>query len=92
MAMTRLDKLLAEVRACTICAAHLPYSPRPVLRAARSARVQIVGQAPGRKVHETGIPWNDPSGDLLREWLGIDRDTFYDARRIAISPAGAAGR
>lgn len=88
MAMTRLDKLLAEVRACTICAAHLPYSPRPVLRAARSARVQIVGQAPGRKVHETGIPWNDPSGDLLREWLGIDRDTFYDARRIAIIPAG----
>lgn len=88
MAMTRLDKLLAEVRACTICAAHLPYSPRPVLRAARSARVQIVGQAPGRKVHETGIPWNDPSGDLLREWLGIDRDTFYDARHIAIIPAG----
>lgn len=88
MAMTRLDKLLAEVRACTICAAHLPYPPRPVLRAACSARVQIVGQAPGRKVHETGIPWNDPSGDLLREWLEIDRDTFYDARRIAIIPAG----
>jgi len=88
MALTRLDTLLAEVRACTICAAHLPNPPRPVLRAARSARVQIIGQAPGRKVHETGIPWNDPSGDLLRVWLGIDRDTFYDARRIAIIPAG----
>ena len=88
MALTRLDKLLAEVRACTICAAHLPNAPRPVLRAACSARVQIVGQAPGRKVHETGIPWNDPSGDLLREWLGIERDTFYDATRVAIIPAG----
>ena len=88
MALTRLDQLLAEVRACTICAAHLPNPPRPVLRAARSARVLIVGQAPGRKVHETGIPWNDPSGDLLREWLEIDHDTFYDARRVAIIPAG----
>lgn len=88
MALTRLDRLLAEVRACTICAVHLPNPPRPVLQAARSARVQVVGQAPGRKVHESGIPWNDPSGDLLREWLGIDRDTFYDARRIAIVPAG----
>lgn len=88
MALTRLDKLLAEVRACTICAAHLPNPPRPVLQAARSARVQIVGQAPGRKVHETGIPWNDPSGDLLRAWLRIDRGTFYDATRIAIIPAG----
>jgi uracil-DNA glycosylase len=88
MALTRLDKLLAEVRACTICAAHLPNPPRPVLQAARSARVQIVGQAPGRKVHETGIPWNDPSGDLLRTWLGIDRGTFYDATRVAIIPAG----
>ena len=88
MALTRLDKLLAEVRACTICAAHLPDAPRPVLRAAACARVQIVGQAPGRKVHQTGIPWNDPSGDLLREWLGIDRDRFYDARRVAIIPAG----
>lgn len=83
-----LDALLAEVRACRICAAHLPHEPRPVVRAAASARVLIVGQAPGRKVHETGIPWNDPSGDLLRNWLGIDRETFYDERRIAIIPAG----
>jgi uracil-DNA glycosylase len=82
------DKLLAEVRACTLCAAHLPNPPRPVLSAGPTARVLIVGQAPGRRVHETGIPWNDPSGELLREWLGIDRDTFYDERRIAIVPAG----
>jgi len=87
MGLTRLDRLLADVRACQLCAAYLPNPPRPVLRAAASARVQIVGQAPGRKVHETGIPWNDPSGDLLRAWLGIDRAAFYDARRIAIIPA-----
>ena len=80
--------MLAEVRNCRLCAAELPHEPRPVLRAARSARVLIVGQAPGRKVHETGIPWNDPSGDRLRAWLDIDRDFFYDEKRIAIIPAG----
>jgi uracil-DNA glycosylase len=83
-----LTSLLAEVRACRLCAAHLPNSPKPILRAAASARVLIVGQAPGRRVHASGIPWNDPSGDLLREWLEIDRETFYDERRIAIIPAG----
>lgn len=62
--------------------------PRPVLQASPTARVLIAGQAPGRKVHETGIPFNDPSGDRLRDWLGIDRETFYDARRIAILPMG----
>jgi uracil-DNA glycosylase len=84
----KLQALLARIRACTACAGTLPHAPRPVLRASASARILIVGQAPGRKVHETGIPWNDPSGDLLRAWLGIDRDTFYDERRIAIAPAG----
>ena len=83
-----LDTLLAEVRACRICAAHLPLGPRPVLRASATARVLIVGQAPGTKVHETGIPWNDPSGDRLRQWLALDRDSFYDESRIAIVPAG----
>jgi uracil-DNA glycosylase len=82
------ERLLGEVRACRICEAHLPNPPRPVLRASPSARVLIVGQAPGRRVHESGIPWNDPSGDLLREWLRLDRDAFYDERRIAIIPAG----
>jgi uracil-DNA glycosylase len=84
----QLDKLLAEIRACRICAAHLPLGPRPVLQASSTARLLIVSQAPGRKVHDTGIPFNDVSGERLRDWLGIDRDTFYDASRIAIVPMG----
>ena len=84
----RIDKLLAEIRACRICAAHLPLGPRPVLQASATSRLLIVSQAPGRKVHDTGIPFNDVSGERLREWLGIDRDTFYDASRIAIVPMG----
>lgn len=83
-----LADTLAAVRACTACAAHLPLGPRPVLRAAVSARLLVVGQAPGTRVHETGIPWNDRSGDRLRAWLAIDRDTFYDEQRIAIMPMG----
>ena len=86
--MTELAALLAEVRACRLCEAELPLGPRPILRAAASARLLIVGQAPGTRVHETGIPWNDPSGDRLREWLGMDRDVFYDESRIAIIPTG----
>lgn len=86
--MTTLPRLLQEVRACTHCAKHLPLGPRPVLRMKRSATLLIIGQAPGTKVHETGTPWNDRSGDRLREWLAVDRDTFYDDRRIAIMPMG----
>jgi uracil-DNA glycosylase len=81
-----LDQLLDQVRACRLCEAHLPLGPRPVLRAASSSRLLVVGQAPGRRVHETGIPWNDPSGDRLRDWLQLDRARFYDERRIAIIP------
>ena len=88
MPATPFEKLLKEVRACTLCAHALPHGVRPVLQAAQSARILVVGQAPGRKVHDTGIPFNDPSGDLLRQWMGIDRDTFYDASRIAIIPMG----
>lgn len=83
-----LDTLLAEVRACAVCAEHLPLGPRPTLRAQRSARLLIVGQAPGTKVHETGIPWNDPSGNRLRDWLAVDRDEFYNDAKIAIVPMG----
>ncbi|MEE9210957.1 MAG: uracil-DNA glycosylase family protein [Kiloniellales bacterium] len=83
-----LARMLAEARACRVCAAHLPLGARPVLRARATARLLIVGQAPGTRVHETGIPWNDPSGDRLRAWLGIDRETFYDQDRIAIVPMG----
>ena len=83
-----LDALLTEIRACTLCAAHLPLGPRPVLRAKASARLMIVGQAPGTKVHESGIPWNDPSGDRLRDWMALRREVFYDDARIAIVPLG----
>lgn len=86
--MQSLSDLLKEVRACTLCAAHLPLGPRPVLQMAASARVLIVGQAPGRKVHQSGIPFDDASGERLRQWMGISRQTFYDAERIAILPMG----
>jgi uracil-DNA glycosylase len=88
MATPDLDGLLAEIRACRVCAAQLPHPPRPILRAGAGARLLIVGQAPGRRVHETGIPWNDPSGDRLRDWLQLDRAAFYDEARIAIAPTG----
>jgi uracil-DNA glycosylase len=84
----RVDELLGEIRACRICAAHLPLGPRPVLQASATSRLLIVSQAPGRKVHETGIPFNDPSGDRLRDWLGIDKAMFYNAGRVAIVPMG----
>lgn len=83
-----LERLLNQIRACRYCEGALPLGPRPVLRARVTARLLIVGQAPGLRVHETGIPWNDPSGDRLRLWLGLERDTFYDAARIAIIPMG----
>jgi uracil-DNA glycosylase len=83
-----LDLLLEDVRSCTHCVRHLPMGPRPIVRATSSVKLMIVGQAPGRRVHETGIPWNDPSGDRLRDWMQLDRDQFYDERRIAIVPAG----
>ncbi len=85
---SQLNKLLGEVRSCTVCSAHLPFPPRPVLRAAHTARLLIVGQAPGLKVQQTGIPWNDPSGDRLRLWLNLSRDEFYNESRIAIIPPG----
>ena len=86
--MDNLDALLRQIRACRICETHLPLGPRPVVRAKPSARICIVGQAPGTRVHESGIPWNDPSGDRLRDWLAIGRDTFYDEGRFAIVPMG----
>ena len=83
-----LVDLLAQVRACRYCEASLPLGPRPVLRASASARLLIVGQAPGTKVHASGIPWNDPSGDRLRQWLQLESEQFYDESRIAIVPMG----
>ena len=83
-----LESLLRDVRACRICEAALPLGPRPVLRVSESARILIVGQAPGTRVHETGVPWNDPSGDRLRAWLDLPKEAFYDVSRIAIIPMG----
>jgi len=83
-----LSQLLTEVRACRVCAGQLPFEPRPVLRAHQDARILIAGQAPGTRVHQTGVPWNDPSGDRLRQWLSIDRDAFYDESRFAVVPMG----
>ena len=84
----KLATLLKKVRACKLCEPHLPLGANPILRAGAGARLLIVGQAPGTKVHATGIPWNDASGDRLRGWLDIDRDTFYDENRVAIVPMG----
>jgi uracil-DNA glycosylase len=83
-----VEAIAAEARACTVCAAHLPLGPRPVFRISATARLLIMGQAPGTKVHATGVPWNDPSGERLRGWLMMDREQFYDESRIAIVPMG----
>jgi uracil-DNA glycosylase len=85
---TELELLLRDVRACRLCEAQLPLGPRPVLRASETARMLIVGQAPGTLVHGSGIPWNDASGMRLREWLRVDRDHFYDEKQVAIVPMG----
>lgn len=83
-----LEALLDTVRACRVCASELPLGPRPVVQASASARILIVGQAPGLRVHTSGIPWDDLSGERLRSWMGVDKETFYDASRIAIIPMG----
>jgi uracil-DNA glycosylase len=83
-----LDELLTTVRNCRACETQLPFGPRPVLQASKTARILVVGQAPGKRVHSTGIPWDDPSGERLRMWAGLDADRFYDASQIAIIPIG----
>jgi uracil-DNA glycosylase len=83
-----LRRLLADIRACTVCAEHLPLGPMPVVRGSRAARIMIISQAPGTAVHKTGLSFNDPSGDRLRHWLDVDRDTFYDEQRFAMLPMG----
>ena len=83
-----LSRVAAQARQCTLCRGELPHPPRPVFRVGRDARILIVGQAPGRRVHDSGLPWSDPSGDVLRGWLALDRAAFYDTSRIAIVPIG----
>ena len=82
------SELLELVRACRFCEEHLPQGPRPVLQLNPKARLWIVGQAPGRRVHETGIAFNDPSGDRLRDWMGINKEVFYDETKVALVPMG----
>ncbi|AKE01427.1 MULTISPECIES: uracil-DNA glycosylase family protein [Rhodococcus] len=83
-----LAHVLTEIRGCTLCADQLPYGPRPVVQAGPSARLRIIGQAPGRKVHTTGIAWDDPSGDRLRRWLDLTSTQFYDPGTVALTSMG----
>jgi len=86
--MSALIPLLQHIESCTLCEPHLPQGPRPVVRASEHARILIIGQAPGSKVHASGIPWDDASGKRLRQWLQTPDDVFYDSRKIAIMPMG----
>ena len=88
MTPKNLASLVNDIRNCTLCAAALPCEPRPIIQVSSTAKILIVGQAPGRRVQESGIPFDDPSGDRLRLWMGIDRTVFYDAAKIAIIPMG----
>lgn len=83
-----LAALLADIRACRVCEAMLGFAPRPIVQAGRGARILIVGQAPGSKVHASGVPWDDDSGERLRGWLGIERTAFYDPDKVALVPMG----
>lgn len=83
-----MDQLIKEIQHCTICKDHLPLGPNPVFNAHPNAKIAIIGQAPGTKVHNTGIPWNDPSGNQLRKWMNIDREQFYNPEIFAIVPMG----
>ena len=88
MADSDLIPRVDAVRSCDLCAAQLPHGPHPIIQSDPRARILIAGQAPGRKVHESGVPFNDASGERLRDWMGVTRAAFYDARRIAILPMG----
>lgn len=83
-----MQKLVSEIRGCEVCKAHLPLGPRPIIAAHAHAKIAIIGQAPGTKVHETGIPWDDPSGRQLRKWLGVTDAEFYNEAIMALVPMG----
>jgi uracil-DNA glycosylase len=83
-----VDDLLHEIRACTVCTDYLPSGPRPIVQLSATAPIVIIGQAPGRLVHASGIPWQDPSGDRLRSWLGLSAEEFYDPKQVALVPMG----
>lgn len=83
-----MQKLFSEIRGCEVCKAHLPLGPRPIVAANPNSKIVIIGQAPGIKVHKTGVPWDDPSGKQLRKWLGVTDAMFYDESKIALIPMG----
>ncbi|UYV14427.1 uracil-DNA glycosylase family protein [Porphyrobacter sp. ULC335] len=83
-----IETLRARIAACTLCAAHLPRGPRPIAQFSATSRLLIIGQAPGTKVHASGVPWDDDSGDRLRDWMGLDKPTFYDPAQVAQMPMG----
>lgn len=83
-----MENLLQEIRQCTVCSAYLPLGPNPVLAAHEKSKMLIIGQAPGKKVHKTSVPWDDPSGDNLRNWLNVSKETFYYPEKIALIPMG----
>lgn len=87
-AQEKAEDLARRIAGCRVCAAHLPHGVRPVTSFSPSAKLLIIGQAPGSKVHLSGIPWDDKSGDRLREWTGLDRETMYDSARVALVPMG----
>ena len=88
MRADQYEEINNAVKGCTICSPHLPLGPRPVVQIHPKAKILIAGQAPGSKVHATGIPFDDPSGDRLRDWMGVDKETFYNREKIAILPMG----
>jgi uracil-DNA glycosylase len=88
MTPSNLTNLLKEISRCTLCTEHLPLGPRPVVRIGPAAKILVIGQAPGTRVHASGIPWDDPSGKNLRRWMGVDDPTFYDENQVAIMPMG----
>lgn len=83
-----MDQLLNQIRNCSHCTEHLPLGPRPIVAAHPESKIAIIGQAPGNKVHQTGIPWDDPSGKQLRKWLGVTEEQFYDEHLFALIPMG----
>lgn len=88
MVQDRSDTLIAEIRACTLCASQLPAGPRPIVQFSPTASIVIIGQAPGTRVHQSGIPWDDASGERLRDWTGLTGDIFYDPAKVALVPMG----
>ena len=88
MSLASTQALRADIQACTLCAKHLPAGPRPIVQFSATSAIVIIGQAPGARVHESGVPWDDASGERLRDWTGLPPDVFYDPAKVALVPMG----